>query len=146
MLWQDVSIVYRIDWLFRQIAGWLCEKYRSYRMFFFGAKYSVNFCSAVSPSFSSPVSESVANIVSTFGPARYNNRARFLSFSLISKATIHRLNRCSHSFHCEASEFGSEWGSNYWIPEKSIPAIVKECWVYPRRQWYIVRNNIYFLS
>ena len=98
-----------IDCFVRSLAGWLCEKYVArIECSFFGAKYSVNVCSAVSKSFSLPVSGSVANIVSTLGPARYSNRARFLALSLMSRATIHRLNRCSHSFHCEASELGSE--------------------------------------
>lgn len=51
---------------------------RSYSMFFFGAKYSVNFSSVLSYSDSSPVSENSSNIVSSFGPARYNNRVRLV--------------------------------------------------------------------
>ena len=82
-------------------------------------------------------------MVSTSGPARYNNNARFLAFAFMSRPTMHLLNLFSQSFQRTAIEL---WGLNCWIPAKFSTAIAIVCvQLYPRRQCCVFNLFYYFL-
>ena len=84
----------------------------------------MSLATAVSKSLSSPVLVSVSKIVSTSGPAKYNNRALRRVVSLMSIATMNRVNRLIQSFQRVLSEVGSECGSKRAMPEKSRPVAI----------------------
>ena len=102
----------------------LVEKRVSYMIFFLGKKCLVSLATAVSKSLSSPVLVSVSKIVSTSGAAKYNNRALRQVVSLMSIATMNRLNRSIQSFQRVLSEVGSECGSKRAMPKKSKPVAI----------------------